>query len=108
MLSGHIVLLVPDAQVLSRLHALDLRSPEVPRVKELIQFEYVQQAKVSPLVDKGLLRICLVDKRFVSLQRVKPSLSVKLKDFDRSSVVPQHTHIVIAQSIILGSLQYAR
>ena len=67
MLSGHIVLLVPHAQVLSRLHALDLRSPEVPRVKELIQFEYVQQAKVSPLVDKDLLRICLVDKWFVCL-----------------------------------------
>ena len=108
MFSSHIVLLMPDAQVLSRNRALNHRSPEVPRVKELVQFEDVQQTEVSPLVDKGLLRICLVDKRLVSLQRIKPCLSVELKDFDRSSVVPQHTYIVIAQSTILGPLQYAR
>ena len=108
MFSGHIVLLMPDAQVLSRHRALGLGSPEVPRVIELIQFEYVQQAKVSPLVDKGLLRICLINKRLVSLKRVKPSFSVELQDFDRSSFVPKHTHNFIAQRVILGPLQYAR
>ena len=105
MFCGHIVFFMPDAQELSRHQAHDLRSPEVPRLIELVQFEYVQQAEVSPLVDKGLLRICPVDKLMVSLRRVKNSLSVKLNDFDRSGLVPKHTHIVIAQSIILGPLQ---
>ena len=38
MFCGHIVFFMPDAQELSRHQAHDLRSPEVPRLIELVQF----------------------------------------------------------------------
>ena len=84
LLCGHIVLRVLDAQVLLGLEALDLRSPEVSRVVELVQMERVLLAKVTPLVYVGLPHVRLVDNRVDRLVDVESRVFVELDDLDRS------------------------